>query len=294
MIKNSKISWTGPTYNPWQGCTKKIIILNGQPMLREECRNCYMYRDKKRYGQKPQIVVRSKPSTFNKPLKLQREVTQGKRPDFIDRLVFTCSWSDFFNPEADEWRPEAWQIIRQCPDLTFQILTKLPERIGSHLPPFWDEIKRHIWLGYSCGMPGAEGLIEYLIQHDSAVRFLSCEPLIGWIQIERYLSTWKPIVNFDIPPPKPLHPNEVEVPSIRKHSVDWVIIGGESGPQARLMKPEWAKYLMNQCRCRPTAVPVFIKQMGTAWARVAGAKDRNGEDMAEWPERFRVREFPRI
>ena len=227
MIKNSNISWCGPTWNPWRGCTKKTIKLNEATLLREECLNCYMYRGQKRFGQRPEIVIRAKPPTFNKPLKIQREVAQGKRPEFIDRMVFTCSWSDFFNPEADEWRPEAWQIIRECPDLIFQILTKLPERIGDHLPPFWDEIKSRIWLGYSCGMPGAEGLIEHLVQHDSAVRFLSCEPLLGFLSLIPWLGR-----------------------------LDWIIIGGESGPNARVMDTIALNDLMAQCRY--CAVPIFI------------------------------------
>ena len=266
-IKNSKIQWTGPTFNPWQGCVKKTIRIASQTVLREECRNCYMYRDKKRYGQKPQIVVRSKPPTFNKPLKWQKEAELGLRSG-TDRLVFTCSWSDFFNPEADGWRSEAWEIIRQCPDLIFQILTKLPERIGDHLPVFWDEIKSHIWLGYSCGMPGTEGGIEHLIKHDSAIRFLSCEPLLGRIDVERFLYRHQ-----------------------SAHRVDWVIVGGESGPEARSMNIVWLDLLMRQCRM--AKVPFFVKQMGSAQAKANGARDTHGGNMDDWSEEYKIREFPK-
>lgn len=75
MTSNSSIEWTNDTWNPWQGCIK----------ISPGCKNCYMYRDKRRYGQDPRDIVRSKPSTFNSPL------TKYKGP-----LVFTCSWSDFF------------------------------------------------------------------------------------------------------------------------------------------------------------------------------------------------------
>ena len=289
-IKNSAIQWTGASYNPWQGCVKKTVEIDGQTVLREECRNCYMYREKKRYGQQPQIVVRSKPPTFNKPLKLQREVEQGKRTG-IDRLVFTCSWSDWFNPEADDWRPEAWEIARQCPDLIFQILTKLPERIGDHLPPFWDEIKDRIWLGYSCGMPGAEKGIEHLIQHDSAIRFLSCEPLLGQIDIEKYLYCYI-TKGPEMQRPDPIFGSKCPIcPARYSNRVDWVIVGGESGgKEARFMDPEWALRLLKQCR--EADAPFFVKQMGSVWARNNGAKHPHGGDMDEWDERLRVREFP--
>ncbi len=207
-----------------------------------------MYRDKRRYGQKPEIVVRSKPPTFNKPLKVQREVERGKRP-------------------------EAWQVIRQCPDLIFQVLTKLTERIGDNLPPFWDEIKGRIWLGYSCGMPGAEGGIKHLIRHDSAVRFLSCEPLLGELDIKRFLCR-----NFSL----------IGLSS----RIDWVIVGGESGPQARPTDPLWTISLLRQCR--EANIPFFLKQMGTVWARENGSGDRHGGDIADWPLALRVREFPQI
>jgi protein gp37 len=107
-----------------------------------------MYRDKKRYGQDPATVVRSASATFLKPLKWQREVERGIRTGH-DRLVFTCSWSDWFIEEADNWRPEAWDIVRATPGLIYQILTKRPERIADHLPSFWQEIRVRCWLGTS-------------------------------------------------------------------------------------------------------------------------------------------------
>src|ERR1700728_2917718 len=105
QIDRSKIAWCGPTWNPWRGCIK----------VSPGCKNCYMYRDKKRYGQDPYTPVRSAVQTFNKPLKWQREVREGKRVGH-DRLVFTCSWSDWFIKESDPWRGDAWSIVRQCPD----------------------------------------------------------------------------------------------------------------------------------------------------------------------------------
>lgn len=102
--------------DPWHGCTK----------VSQGCKYCYMYRDKERYGLDPTAIVRSQPKTFNEPLTETRH-----------RLVFTCSWSDFFIEGADAWRADAWDIIRLTPHLTYQILTKRPERVALCLPQDW-------------------------------------------------------------------------------------------------------------------------------------------------------------
>ncbi len=116
MGLQSHIQWTDATWNPWQGCTK----------ISAGCAHCYMFSEMKRYGKEGSVVVRSAPATFRLPLKKTRggawAIPSGSR-------VFTCSWSDFFHELADAWRPEAWAIIKQRPDLIFQILTKRPERI---------------------------------------------------------------------------------------------------------------------------------------------------------------------
>src|SRR3990172_778380 len=116
MGKITGISWTDATYNPWYGCLK----------VSPGCKQCYMYRDMERYGKDPKVVTRAKPATFNSPLKW----TEPQR-------VFTCSWSDYFIEQADEWRDEAWDIIRRTPHLTYQILTKRPENIFDRLPADW-------------------------------------------------------------------------------------------------------------------------------------------------------------
>lgn len=253
-IDSSAIQWTGTTWNPWQGCTKKSA----------GCKNCYMYRDKKRYGQDPTKCVRSAPATFNKPLKWQREVEAGKRTG-QDCLVFTCSWSDFFNEEADPWRDEAWAIIRACPGLQFQILTKLPERINEHLPVFWPEIRDRCWMGTSVeDQPNANRRIDELIKVDARTLFLSCEPLLGPVELSEFT----------------LH-----------LARSWVICGGESGPDARPFDLDWARSIRGQCAS--AGVPFFFKQAGS---NVVGHRfrDSHGGDMNEWPADLRVRQFPGV
>src|SRR5262249_34215072 len=110
--QTSQIEWCDATWNPWHGCHK----------VSPGCQHCYMYSDKARYGQDPNTVVRSK-TTFGDPLK-------WKEP----KRIFTCSCANFFIEEADAWRDEAWEIIRQTPQHTYLILTKRPERLIHCLP----------------------------------------------------------------------------------------------------------------------------------------------------------------
>jgi protein gp37 len=206
-IDRSAIEWCGPTWNPWQGCIK----------VSPGCKNCYMYRDKKRYGQDPRKVVRSVPATFNKPLKWQREVEAGIRRGH-DRLAFTCSWSDWFIQEADGWRDEAWDIIRRCPGLFFLILTKRYDRILSHLPTFWDEIKGRCWMGVTVEdeATAAERLPSLGdVKATGCTTFVSYEPALGSVDWEA-------------------HGIRGNVPVM-----DQIIGGGESGPDARPSHPGW-------------------------------------------------------
>src|SRR2546425_12201725 len=121
MGENTNISWTNHTWNPWQGCRK----------VSPGCKHCYAERlVEDRMGRDFKEIRRSSLTTFNTPLRWKEKA-----------FVFTCSISDFFIEEADAWRDEAWEIIRQTPYLTYQILTKRPERIEEHLP----------WTCFNCG-----------------------------------------------------------------------------------------------------------------------------------------------
>jgi protein gp37 len=92
-----------------------------------------MFTAQRRYGQDPEVIKRTASATWKEPYRWHREaVTAGTAA-----RVFTCSWSDFFHKDADPWRPEAWQVIRDTPALQYQILTKRPGRIRQSLPPDW-------------------------------------------------------------------------------------------------------------------------------------------------------------
>jgi protein gp37 len=93
--------------------------------------------------------------------------------------VFTCSWSDWFHEDADPWRDEAWEVIRAAPDLTFQILTKRPERIADHLPADWGDGYPNVWLGVTIENRRFVDRADVLREVPAAVRFISAEPLLG-------------------------------------------------------------------------------------------------------------------
>ena len=221
MGKETGIEWTDHTWNPWHGCSK----------VSPGCAHCYMFRDKKRYGQDPELIVRSARATFNKPLAWKDAA-----------LVFTCSWSDFFHEAADAWREDAWDIIRRTPHLTYQILTKRPERIAAHLPADWGEGWPNVWLGTSVENQRWAVRAYQLCEIPASCRFISAEPLLGPVDLTAY----EP--RLDVRNPLEL--------------LDWVIVGGESGPRARPMDIAWARDLRNQCE--RYGVAFFLKQLGGA------------------------------
>ena len=266
MGKKSAIQWTEATWNPFHGCKK----------VSQGCKFCYMYRDKERYKQDPTKVIRSK-ANFDAPLK-------WKEP----KLIFTCSWSDWFIEEADAWRPELWEIIKKTPQHTYQILTKRPERIKQCLPLDWVGGYPNVWIGVSVeDQEAAELRIPILSDVPAAIRFLSIEPLIGPVDLFSESlkgKTWTPALGDDI------------VPMLRD-SIDWIIVGGESGNetgkyQYRECKLEWIYQVVADCRV--SSVPVFVKQFGTHLQKALGMKERHGGDIDEFPSALRIREFPKI
>lgn len=269
MGETTGIEWTNSTWNPWHGCHK----------VSPGCKNCYMYREKARYGQEPNVVVRSK-TTFHAPLKWPHE----------PRLCFTCSWSDFFIEEADAWREEAYAIMRATPWITYQALTKRIERAAGRLP---EPMLPNMWLGVSAeNQQYADMRIPALVALPVAVRFLSLEPLLGPIDVGRSMPCGyycdESVGHVD-------HP--FWTPERTSSPLHWVIVGGESGPGARPMDIDWARSIVAQCKA--AGVPVFVKQLGSTpgyygkgWCDLA-LRDRKGGDMSEWPENLRVREMPR-
>src|SRR5690349_10648329 len=238
MAEHSGIEWTDATWNPWRGCSK----------VSPGCAHCYMFREQERYGRDPSVVVRSK-TTFDDPLKWR-----------APRVVFTCSWSDWFHEAADEWRPAAWDIIRRTPQHIYLILTKRPERMESRLPwsAFGDPWP-NVWLGVSVENQRFAHRLAILNTMPAARRFLSAEPLLGPLDIAEHLGP---------------------------RLVSWVIVGGESGPGWREMDISWVRWLGSQCRERGAAF--FLKQLGGWPDKRGGAKATL--DGKRWTERPPLRE----
>ena len=227
MGTHTGIEWTDSTYNPWRGCHP----------ISPGCKNCYMFREQKRYGNNPSQIVRCK--TFYDPLK--------KKAFHQPQKVFVCSWSDFFIQEADQWRPEVWEIIKTTPHLTYQILTKRPERIDSCLPPDWNSGYKNVLFGTTIETEDFLNRIDPLINIPCSVHFISFEPLLEYIPL---------------------------IPSMLHH-IEWVIVGGESGPNFRPILEDWISHILHTCQA--ANVPFFFKQWAGIRPKTLGRKFLNQE-----------------
>jgi protein gp37 len=261
MGKESRIEWCDATWNPWYGCHK----------VSAGCKNCYMYRDMARTSFNPHIVTRAKDRTFFAPLEWK-----------VPEKVFTCSWSDFFIEEADPWRADAWEIIKKTPMITYQILTKRPERIEHNLPFefYLNGLPVNVWLGVSAEnqeefdarWPVLESVAHTL---RATITFLSLEPLLGPIDMEGWLEETD-LGDED-------HQRWQVIP-------DWIITGGESGPEDKIRKadPQW--FLDIQRQCQEAGIAFFHKQNGGskkdpvhgAW----GGRELNGKTYSEFPKTY--------
>jgi protein gp37 len=234
MSDQTIIAWTDRTWNPWRGCAK----------VSPGCAHCYMFTAQERYGRDPTVVVRST-STWKDPLKWEQAAAKAGH---LER-VFTCSWSDWFIVEADPWRDEAWALIRQCPHLQFQILTKREDRIRDHLPADWGDGYPNVWLGVSIENDKFTARADTLRDIPAAVRFISAEPVLG------------------------------PMPSLDLRGIDWLIVGGESGPNFRPMDHAWVRDLRRLAKQAHTAF--FFKQ--SAAFRTEMGITLDGQVVREYP-----------
>ena len=265
MAENSKIEWTDHTFNPWTGCTK----------VSPGCANCYAEGWAKRsglveWGPKGERR-RTSPANWRHPEKWDREAAaSGRRAK-----VFCASLADVFedHPSIDpQWREDLFELIARTPNLDWLLLTKRPDRMrayfdgahhcGTHWlagsPAQWP--LPNVWLGTTVeSQHQAEERIPHLLAAPAAVRFLSCEPLLGPVDLSAIID----------PPPTEgarldalrgrLHQEGFNEP-FSGPRLNWVIAGGESGPKARPMHPDWARSLRDQCAA--AGVPFFFKQWG--------------------------------
>ncbi len=226
MAKNSRIEWTHHTFNPWWGCTKVSL----------GCVHCYAETFSRRIGQDVWGPGGERrffgDAHWREPLKWHAEAARaGER-----RRVFCASMADVFENRAElnAHRERLWRLIAETPALDWLLLTKRPDRVAKCVP--WGaKWPANVWMGVTTeNQRWAAKRIPLLIELPAAVRFLSCEPLLGALDVSRWLSG--------------------------SRRVDWIIAGGESGYRARPMNPEWARSLRDQCRA--TGTPFNFKQWG--------------------------------
>jgi protein gp37 len=237
MATQSSIEWTEVTWNPVTGCSK----------VSEGCRHCYAERmalrlqamGNRRYANGFQVTLHHDLVDLPKTL---------RRP----RLIFVNSMSDLFHEDVPEqFIARVFETMAACPQHTFQVLTKRSRRLrdlAARLP--WPQ---NIWVGVSVEDQRVLHRIDDLRQVPAAVRFLSCEPLLG------------PLDNLDLT------------------GISWVIVGGESGPGARPMKPEWVEAILSQCQ--QAKIAFFFKQWGGPRKDLAG-RELNGRTYDEMPTPF--------
>jgi len=225
VAKNSSIEWTHHTFNPWWGCAK----------VSDACKHCYAETWAKRVGSDvwgPESARRFfGDAHWKNPLKWNEEAARvGMR-----QRVFCASMADVFEDrrDLDPWRERLWALIEATPHLDWLLLTKRPECIGD-LAPWQMQWPKNIWLGTTAETQRwAEARIPLLVQYPAAVRFVSCEPLLGPLDLRAWM---------------------------RGASLHWVIAGGESGFHARPMNPAWAQALRDQCARE--GVAFHFKQWG--------------------------------
>lgn len=298
MGANTQIEWTDAVWNPVTGCTK----------VSDGCRNCYAESMAHRFwGERPFTDVRCHPERLMRPLRWTKP-----------RRVFVNSMSDLFHEDVShDFIFHVFRIMARCQTHTFQVLTKRPDRMLDfcrrirYIDPgfnghafgtcsYWpnDPVNYptetrplpNVWLGVSCeDQKTADERIPILLQTPSAVRWVSAEPVLGPIQITPYL---EPVILHKSDGGKGYRAGR----KVLEPALNWVVVGGESGPHARECRIDWIRSLVHQCR--EAGIPVFVKQLGSQprsglTNHMVYITDAKGGEPSEWPAELRRREWPR-
>lgn len=228
MAKNSTIEWTHHTFNPWWGCNR----------VSPACDNCYAEVFAHRLGQDLWGARAARrffgDNHWREPLHWNAEAENEQRR----ARVFCASMADVFEWRADlnEQRARLWQLINQTPNLDWLLLTKRPQHI-LRMTPWGDRWPDNVWVGTTIeNQRFADLRLPLLLRVPARVRFLSCEPLLGPLNLQSWFNR------------RDFHP------------IDWIIVGGESGAHSRPMHPDWALGLLEQCQ--RAQVPFHFKQWG--------------------------------
>lgn len=227
----SAIEWTGETWNPVVGCTK----------VSAGCKHCYAERMAKRLkamGQAKYAPVVNEAGRWNGVLNFDADALDKPLRRKTPTTYFVNSMSDLFHETLDDSSIGAiFEVMKRCPQHTFQVLTKRAERMRAYMRARRDYARlENVWLGVS--IENRATLLERapLLNTTPAVtRFWSCEPLLEDIAPD----AWD---------------------MLAENFADWVIVGGESGPGARLIDPDWVRGMLHACT--NAGVPFFFKQWG--------------------------------
>ncbi len=296
MGSETAIAWTDHTFNPWIGCQR----------VSPGCENCYAEARDVRFdggahwGPGAARRVTSAASWAN-PRKWNRDAVKAGRT----ARVFCASLADVFEDrrDLDEPRARLFDLIEATPFLDWQLLTKRPENMVRLAPSSWaGGWPSNVWAGTTVeDERRADERIPHLLLVPATVRFLSCEPLLGRVDLngrDLRLGSAGPWLD----------------------RIHWVIVGGESGGGARPFALEWARLIVDRCKSASIPRPVFVKQLGrvpvldeATWRSLPStpllnANNRTrapagtvplklvhdkGEDVAEWPKDLQIQEFPR-
>jgi len=272
MGKETGISWCDSTFNPWIGCVK----------VSPGCEHCYAESLAKRMGRdvwgpaKTTNRFLTSESYWKQPLKWEREAAENGKP----WRVFCGSMCDVFedHPQVMAPRGRLFKLIEDTPHLTWLLLTKRPENIDGMLPQQWmwpmGHLPQNIWFGMTAEnqdeLDARWPVMESFAHHWYPTSlFISAEPLLGPLDLSGCIEE-EEIGDEDGP--------------YMTRPVDWVIVGGESGPGARPMHPDWARSLRDQCQS--AQIPFFLKQM-TVDGKLTKMPELDGKVWGEYPNATR-------
>lgn len=264
MSENSKIEWTDHTFNPWEGCQK----------VGPGCDHCYAETRNARFAGGQAVNWgpgaprrRTSPATWAMPRRWNAQADAFMAQHGRRQRVFCASLADVFdNAVSREWRDDLAALILDTADLDWLLLTKRIGNAGAMLGEmFLDGPPANVWLGATVvNQAEADRDILKLLRIPASVRFLSMEPLLGPVSFEGLFA----------------NPSNIADGTNALEELDWVIVGGESGPGARPMHPDWALSLRDQCEAVGTAF--MFKQWGE-WRPISQMSE--GEDRALWRSR---------
>jgi protein gp37 len=274
MSEHSAIEWTDATWNPTTGCTK----------VSPACAHCYIERTP------PFRIQGRKFVKGHIPLVIHHDRLDVPKHWAKPRRVFVNSLSDLFHADVPfHYISSVWRTMQQTPQHVYQVLTKRPERmreVVAQLVDHYGGVLPNVWLGVSVeNQRFADERIPLLLQTPAAVRFISAEPLLGEVNFR-----WAKWDN-SAPHPRRMH----QLPPVERGGrllagsvshldglrvLDWIIVGGESGPRVRPTNPDWVRSIRDQCV--EAGVPFFFKQWGGKTAK-AGGRELDGRTWDEMP-----------